>query len=130
MTVTSQQLEKFLQLKVSAQAKINCLEEDSFDIEIEEFQFDTELQDGSSIESAHLRFSLTNVNDPNERVIVEVTYDEIYPSMRSMFASRDCDKTDYIDVVEIETASEKRREYLCTVAEDLTRVDILMTIEN
>ena len=129
MTVTSQQLEKFLQLKVSAQAKINCLEEDSFDIEIEEFQFDTELQGGSFIESAHLRFSLTNVNNPNERVIVEVTYDEIYNSMRSMFASRDCDKSGYIEVVDIETMY-SRREYLRTVAEDLTRVDILMTIDD
>lgn len=51
MTVTSQQLEKSLQLKVLAQAKINCLEEDSFDIEIEEFQFDTELQGSSFIEA-------------------------------------------------------------------------------
>lgn len=129
MTVTSQQLEKFLQLKVSAQAKINCLEEDSFDIEIEEFQFDTELQGSSFIESAHLRFSLTNVNNPNERVIAEVTYDEIYNSMRSMFASRDCDKSGYIEVVDIETMY-SRREYLRTVAEDLTHVDILLTIDD
>lgn len=129
MTVTSQQLEKSLQLKVSAQAKINCLEEDSFDIEIEEFQFDTELQGSSFIESAHLRFSLTNVNNPNERVIVELTYDEIYNSMRAMFASRDCDKSGYIEVVDIETMH-SRREYLRTVDEDLTRVDILMTIDD
>lgn len=129
MTVTSQQLEKVLQLKVSAQAKINCLEEDSFDIEIEEFLFDVELQGSSFIESTHLRFSLTNVNNPNERVIVEVTYDEIYPSMRSMLSSRDNDKSGYIDVVDIES-NHSRRGYLRTVAEDFTRVDILMTIDD
>ena len=130
MTVTSRQLEKFLQLKVSAQAKINCLEEDSFDIEIEEFQFDTELQGSSFIESAHLRFSLTNVNNPNERVIVEVTYDEIYNSMRAMFASRDNDKSGYIEVVEIEAASESRKSYLRTIAEELTNVSIIIEIDD
>ena len=130
MTVTSRQLEKFLQLKVSAQAKINCLEEDSFDIEIEEFQFDTELQGSSFIESAHLRFSLTNVNNPNERIIVEVTYDEIYNSMRAMFASRDNDKSGYIEVVEIEAASESRKSYLRTIAEELTNVSIIIEIDD
>lgn len=129
MAVGSKLIESVIQLKVMAQATIDCLESD-FEAEIERFIFNTNLENGAVIESASLVFELLNPANSSERVVVALDYSENYSSLGSFLASRNSNKADHIEIITINAATEKRKEYLRTVAEDLTHVDIFLLIND
>ena len=129
MVVKSSLINQTLQIKFAAQASIDCLEPD-FEIEIDKFDFHAQAENESFVERAHLIFALINSIDPRETVILELNYTDSYSSLGSLMINRESDKTHSIDVVEVTAATESRKEYLRTIAEELTYVRIIVEIED
>ena len=129
MMLYSQTIETVIPIKVRAYASIDCSESE-YEIEIEKFNFHAQIENGAVVERSTLIFTLSSMFNVNERAVVELDYTENYASINSMLSSRDNDKSGYIEVAEIEAATESRKSYLRTIAEELTNVSINIEIEN
>lgn len=129
MMLYSQTIETIIPIKVRAYASIDCSESE-YEIEIEKFNFHAQIENGAVVEKSTLIFTLSSMFNANERVAIELDYTENYASINSMLSSRDNDKSGYIEVAEVEAASESRKAYLRTIAEELTHVSIIIEIED
>ena len=129
MMLYSQTIETIIPIKVRAYASIDCSESE-YEIEIEKFNFHAQIENSAVVERSNLIFTLSSMFNTNERVVIELDYTENYASINSMLSSRGNDKSGYVEVVEIEAASELRKAYLRTIAEELTNVSIIIEIEN
>lgn len=125
----SQTIENIIPIKVRAYASIDCSESE-YEIDIEKFNFHAQIENGAVVERSNLIFTLSSMFNANERVVIELDYTENYASIHSMLSSRDDDKSGYIEVAEIIAASESRKSYLRTIAEELMNVSIIIEIEN
>lgn len=129
MMLYSQTIETIIPIKVRACASIDCSESE-YEIEIEKFNFHAQIENGAVVERSTLIFTLSSMFNANERAMIELDYTENYASINSMLSSRDNDKSGHIEIAEIEAASESRKAYLRTIAEELTNVNIIIEIDD